>query len=197
MGVCKRLLDVENTFGPSTMFEEGEMNEMQPSLAVNKPACKHLPDFALRGCCRAWCRGSLAMNKKAEIHRIRNHATKTSKMDAKLAEKLPLLYLLVKIQLHCEYFSGRTRKPKLLEHDIISTTRNNKMQRLVARSGDLCGHGRLITMFILRLLLKASPCALSNTVAFVSVEWCRNVSYHCCANRAGSALFSKKQTADR
>lgn len=29
------------------MFEEGERIEMQPSLAVNKLGCMHLPDFAL------------------------------------------------------------------------------------------------------------------------------------------------------
>jgi hypothetical protein len=31
------------------MFEEGDLIEMQPNLAVNKPACKHLPEFALKG----------------------------------------------------------------------------------------------------------------------------------------------------
>lgn len=137
IGVCKWLLDVENTSGPSTMFEEGEMNEMQPSLAVNKPACKHLPKFALRNCCRAWCRGSLAMNKRAEIHTIRNHATNISNRVAKPTERLLLLCLLVKVQINCEYSNGRTRQPTLLKYDIISTTRNGKMQRFVAKSGDL------------------------------------------------------------
>lgn len=46
--VCKALLDVENTSEPSMMFEEGELIEMQPSLVVNKLACKHLPVFTLR-----------------------------------------------------------------------------------------------------------------------------------------------------